>query len=129
MRHLKKFNESATNSFFTQEQVDDIKDVFQDLIDEFNIIKDPDNTNSEQQIDGEIFIGFSMCGSNHRFVKDNAIEILVEIYASSDYSLNKNFHLIKPHVTNIISRLRLMNYSANIVDKNNGFISISIKKV
>ena len=38
MKHLKPFNESVDNKF-TQEELDDIKDIFQDLIDEHNMEK------------------------------------------------------------------------------------------
>ena len=41
MKYLKTFNESATTSSneFTEEEVDNIKDIFQDIIDEFDLIK------------------------------------------------------------------------------------------
>mgnify|MGYP005607008307 CR=1 FL=1 len=59
MKHLKSFNESNENQF-TQEEIDNIKDIFQDLVDEYDLFKSTESlsamhlsTNRQYDIDDD----------------------------------------------------------------------------
>lgn len=107
MRYLKKFNES-----FSSEEIDEIKDIFQDLIDEFNIIKD-----DKLIEDPGIYISYGESGPN----------IQVEIY-TNDNEYNKEFFKMEPHINKIIERLKSMNYFIDNEFDEDAYTIINISK-
>lgn len=137
MKHLKKFNESI-QGYFTEDEIMEIKDIFQDIIDEFNIIKEPDNTKFPNEKE-DTFIIFSFlsfgwsqwdkvsCDNKH------IDTVMVEIYTNIinirfDGSISKVSLLgVKSHINQVIERLKLIGYSIHYV-ANSSYLKINITR-
>ena len=111
MKHLKKF-ESATaaalvNNYFTQEDLDDIKDVLLDLMDEYNLLL----TSSDSEVENE-YIDLKFTDFNHNQTVDitKCLAIRVMIFSNSRKS---NF---RDDIINTINRFKQMGYKIVITD-------------
>lgn len=92
MKYLKPFNESITIPF-SLEEINDIKDIFQDVIDELNFVKNPhQNIRSVRENEYEI-----RCNSN-----------LLYVYAQAGRPINRNKQV--KIIDSFIERIRLMGY-------------------
>lgn len=127
MKHLKKYNENKSDSIFSPEDINDIKDVFQDLIDEYDMVsttKFPHTQNINLGISYRIII------LQEKF--------LIRIYTpSKDGQIVpfKNDVYIFKSISDFIERLQLMGYivTRNYVYEDDNyqnldFIIIRIKK-
>lgn len=108
MKHLKPFNESVDNKF-TQEELDDIKDIFQDLIDEHNMEK-----HSFDVMD---------CGIAYSIDKSHVRMVSIRIFTptvNGEVSPWVNEEEILNSIDEFIERLRLMKY---LVERDEFFLS------
>ena len=111
MKHLKPFNESVDNKF-TQEELDDIKDIFQDLIDEHNMEK-----HSFDVMD---------CGIAYSIDKSHVRMVSIRIFTptvNGEVSPWVNEEEILNSIDEFIERLRLMKY---LVERDEFFLPIAI---
>lgn len=128
MKYLKTFNESATTASneFTKEEIDNIKDIFQDIIDEFDLIE----SNFGSSRDGQYrFIGYGLPEtpgliSLHIWININSL--------MGDAKLLNKFSL---HVNDLKEKLKSENFIVNLknVPPSMGYrhhlFQIEIKKV
>lgn len=139
MRHLKKFNESI-HGYFTEDEIMEIKDIFQDIIDEFNIIKEPDNTKFPNEKE-DTFIIFSFLsfdigssqwdkvGCDNKYIDTVMVEIYTNIInIRPNGSISKVSLLgVKSYINQVIERLKLMGYSIHYVS-NTSYLKINITR-
>lgn len=144
MKYLKKFNESKTDSQF---HMDQIKDIFQEYIDEYEIDMEPDIEKGTSGIYYCMVIGgrspdpdtqFSrILPSNFLFNDENFLYIWVNFYRQGDYVnslitqknslLYDKFSLLKKDLEGFDSRLKNMGYDFSLRWKRNMTYSQTIE--
>lgn len=101
MKYLKEYNSS--NTHLTTSDIDDIKDVFQDIIDEYSLIL-LGNNSQDSNIDA----------SYHLLTNDTILTI--KVYAPWENSMVvpfKDKKIIQSIDVDFIKRIRLMGYKVN----------------
>lgn len=112
MKHLKKF-ESLADIFFTQEDLDDIKDVFQDVMDEYSLLlsssdngKNYTSDISVEYIDLKFYcVTPKSTRYSIKIEETNFIRVLV--------ITNTSNHNLIDDLKNVKKRLKLMGYKIN----------------
>ena len=112
MKHLKSFNENnrLEDSRFTQEEVDDIKDMFQDIIDEFSLVKSDSNYAGMGNI-----INIIEEYSITTFKKSDIISPCSNDFYCIGISLTYNTNKPLNYLNDFLKRLELIGYQGNIV--------------
>lgn len=146
MKYLKAY-ESLTNNYFTQEEVDDISDIFRDMVDEFDMIYYDNDDDSE---DYDIYLCYRFIGhgfptkidNKSVFIsnvdKNNLNRICVKILfpldpiSKSKISSKIDFDKVIQYKDQFINRLKQMGYDVNeLLDFNDAdidTIKINISK-
>jgi len=127
-----KFNESHQNNLFTIEEIDEIKDLFTDLADDFYLTKLKDNSQdyfniTDENINKDTYIYFLYNKLNHESDKDICKIILtVDIDPLKDDNL---FKKLRTYIDDVSIRLKNMDYKTNVehYGSYNGDDVISIK--
>ena len=125
-----KFNESHQNNLFTDEEIDEIKDLFTDLTDDFHLTKLEDNNfdyfNIGENVNKDTYIYFLYNKSNQESDKDICTIILtIDLDNSS-----KDFPRVRKYIDDMSIRLKNINsYKTNVehYGSYNGDDIISIK--
>lgn len=119
MKHLKKFE--SLNKYFTQEDLDDIKDVLRDIMDEHNLLLSTSENGKNYSNDISIeYIDLKFYNTNakytHKIETDikieecNCIRVIVITNIPVSSSLNND-------ILNFMERLRQMGYKVDRSDK------------
>lgn len=95
MKYIKKYNESVRYEIFTLEEINDILDIFQDIIDEYNLVSwnQLNFTNASYKIglwDGRLlYIG----SVNNRYNIDLTYikRIVITVFSKNNFFNNTNF--------------------------------------
>lgn len=117
MKHLKTYNESSSTSVFTVDEINDVKDIFQDLID------DHDMEPYDQRIHGENSSVVYLINkfSNQFIIKDTnspilyitKIQIILINPCRRDLPLKyKHQEKLDNDIINFITRLELIGFKA-----------------
>lgn len=116
MKHLKSYNESlSSEKFFTQEDLDDIKDVFRDFMDEYNMEwKEHDDNYDEGEYINLKFIKDQ--GNNYTDIITQAT--LIRFFINKHFKEKYGTEVIQfaNEIINIKKRLLQMGYYLNISD-------------
>lgn len=119
MKHISRYNEYKKKVEITQDDVDDIKDVFQDIIDEYDFIYDP-NEDIGPFGDKSYNIDYFYTNDEHLFKVQ--IEMYFNIGAISQ-PINKNFKMyskLKKDINDFVLRLKGMGFVACVTDHGYG---------
>lgn len=130
VRSYINFNESHQNNLFTNEEIDEIKDLFTDLTDDFHLTKLEDNNfdyfNIGENVNKDTYIYFLYNKSNQESDKDICTIILtIDLDNSS-----KDFPRVRKYIDDMSIRLKnINNYKTNVehYGSYNGDDIISIK--
>lgn len=87
MKHLKPFNESFFSPTLSQEDIEDIKDIFQDLIDEYNMFYDCD---PNDYIDGNIYYKYGQFPSKESTTTPYEFKIGIQQITSPLIGVKRN---------------------------------------